>query len=264
MTVRPNPMKKPMKEGRLVISLSVNRWRNIDIAEIAKYTGFDWLFVDLEHSSITEENASQIALTALAAGISANARVSAGQFAQASRLLDAGFQGITFAHVDSPQEARLAAEATKYAPTGKRGIFAPQAQTEFVSRVDPKTLAEINEQTLTFVMIESAEGVANIDAIASVPGVDGVQMGANDLTNDLGIPGDLGHPKLVEAFDKIAAATRKHGKSLGLGGIYDPTLLKQFLARGVNFMHGGQEMGLMIDGAKRRLAMIRDAAPAHS
>ena len=113
MAIRQNVKKAAMKSGKTVASFNVNRWRSVDAAEIAKFAGFEWMFLDLEHSTLSEDLAGQMSITALATGVTPIARVGMDQFYPAARLLDAGAQGIVFPHVDTAEQARLAAAATK-------------------------------------------------------------------------------------------------------------------------------------------------------
>jgi 2-keto-3-deoxy-L-rhamnonate aldolase RhmA len=123
MPVRKNLMKQAMIDGKLAVALTANRWRSVEIASIAALTGYEWLFIDLEHGVMSEDQASQIAIAGIHAEVTPIARVGIGQFSQASRLLDAGMQGITFPHIETREQAVQAVEATKYAPMGARGGY---------------------------------------------------------------------------------------------------------------------------------------------
>jgi 2-keto-3-deoxy-L-rhamnonate aldolase RhmA len=106
-------------------------------------------------------------------------------------------------------------------------------------------------------MIETEEGVANADAIAAVDGIDVLLIGSNDLTGDMGIPGQFGDPKLDRAYDVVIAAAKKHGKHAGVGGIYDEKMMSHFIRKGAHFILGGSDLSFMMAGAKSRAAFLR-------
>jgi 2-keto-3-deoxy-L-rhamnonate aldolase RhmA len=256
MAIRQNVMKSLMKSGKVVASFNVNRWRHVDVAEIAKGAGFEWLFLDLEHSVLSEEMAAQMCVTALAAGVTPIARVGMDQHYQAARLLDAGAQGIVFPHVDTVEQAAAAVRATKYPPLGTRSLTAPLAQAEFKRSVDPQSLAALNAETLTIVMIETRTAVANAGAIAAVEGVDGLMIGTSDLSADYGISGDPGHPDILAAYGEVAAAARAANRFFGMGGVYSKDLITRYLKFGVQFLLGGADVSFVMEGARTRRDMI--------
>jgi len=259
MAIRPNLMKAQMQSGKTVAALNISRWRGVDAAEIARTAGYEWLFIDLEHSVINEELAAQIALTAMAVGVTPIARVGTDQLYQAARLLDAGLQGIVFPHVDDAQQARRIARATKYPPLGARSLAGPLPQAEFKPAADPASMAALNKETLTIVMIETQTALDNIDAIVAVEGVDGVLIGTNDLAADLGIAGQLGDARIAAAYARVGAAARNAGKFFGMGGVYSKELIARYLKSGVQFLLGGADIGFLIEGARARREMIAGA-----
>ena len=109
----------------------------------------------------------------------------------------------------------------------------------------------INDEVLTVVMIESPEGVKNADDIASVDGIDVLLIGSFDLTSELGIPGQMGHQKLIDAYQAVGDACRKHGKALGVGGINDDEDARRYIAMGSRFLVIGQRSQLHRVGLDR-------------
>jgi 2-keto-3-deoxy-L-rhamnonate aldolase RhmA len=99
--------------------------------------------------------------------------------------------------------------------------------------------------------------VQNIDEIASVPGLDGIQVGTNDLSISMGFAGNVDHPDVVEACGRVAEASRRHGKFFGMGGVYTKEGMEKYLGLGMNFMHGGADIGFLIDGARTRRDLIK-------
>ena len=110
----------------------------------------------------------------------------------------------------------------------------------------------INDEVLTVVMIESPEAVKNADDIASVDGIDVLLIGSFDLTSELGIPGQMGHQKLIDAYQTVGDACRKHGKALGMGGINDDEDARRYIAMGSRFIYLRQRSQLYCDGSIER------------
>jgi len=256
MHVHPNPLKRAVLGGTVAASLSVNRWRGSDIAEVARLAGFEWLFIDMEHGTISEDAAAAVALLALRVGVAPIARVGTDQWYQASRLLDAGCQGIVFPHCDDARQAKAAVDAVKYPPVGKRSLTSPLPQLAFEPGANPKAMAALNDETLAIVMIETETAVKNIDQILAVDGLDGILVGTNDLAADFGIPGQLDDPKIVACYEAIGKACKARKKFFGMGGVYTAPLIKRYIGLGVQFLLGASDVGVLIAGAKAKRAEI--------
>ena len=101
-------------------------------------------------------------------------------------------------------------------------------------------------------MIETPKAVENIDAIAAVPGIDALLIGTNDLTLEMGIPGELGHARVQDAYRRMIEACRKHKKWPGMGGIYDTQHAKTYVDMGARLLLGGSDLSFVASGAKAR------------
>jgi 2-keto-3-deoxy-L-rhamnonate aldolase RhmA len=119
--------------------------------------------------------------------------------------------------------------------------------------------AALNAATLLIVMIENRGALDNVEAIAAVPGVDIVHMGSNDLATDLGVPGELTHPKVLAGVERLVAACRKHGKTPGIGGLTggDTKRIEQVVALGARFLTAANEWNLMLAAGHERVRALR-------
>src|SRR6185436_3909273 len=106
-------------------------------------------------------------------------------------------------------------------------------------------------------MLESRVGIENAAEIAAVPGIDALLIGTNDLCLDLGVPGELGHANVADAYARMIAACRAHGKWPGMGGVYDEPLMQRYIDMGVRFVLGGGDLGFLMGGAERRAKFLR-------
>src|SRR5258706_7580239 len=252
MSTVPNHCLGQLGAGKLAIGLGVRNARTVDIAQVAMTSGFDWLFIDCEHSSMDLDTAAQISAASLAVGVTPIVRVAGFEHWHASRLLDNGAQGIVFPHVDSALQAKRVADACRFPPVGKRSMGGGLQQTGFASMPIAETARVVNEETLVVVMIESPEAVAIADDIAAVKGVDALLIGTNDLCFEMGIPGQFNDPRVADAYKKVIAACRKHGKFPGMGGMYTPELLERHVNMGVQLILSGSDFSLLMQPSARR------------
>src|SRR5437868_520527 len=257
MSAVPNHALRQLRAGKLAIGLGLRQARTVDTAQIAKTCGYDWLFIDCEHNSMDLDTAAQIAAASLAVGITPVARVAGFEHWHASRILDNGAQGIVFPHVDTASDAQRVANACRYPPVGKRSMGGGLQQLGFASLPVGDAARIINEETLVVVMIESPQAVENADAIAAVRGIDALLIGTNDFCIESGIPGQFNDPKVADAYKKVIAACKKHGKFPGMGGMYTAELLERHINMGVQLVLSGSDFQILMQAGKQRADLVR-------
>ena len=252
-----NVARERLAQGGLAIGMGVRAVRGIEIARLMKTAGYDFLFIDLEHGSMSVDTASMISVAALDAGICPLVRVPHDELPLAARCLDGGALGIVRPHVDSVEEARAMVDAFRFPPIGHRSIGGAYPQFGFGPAPVGEVVSQLNEQTLLVAMIETPRAVEQAEAIAAVPGIDVLLMGTNDLCLEWGIPGQLEHDKVVGAMDTVVAACRKHGKWPGLGGVYGRELMQRYIGRGMRFVLAGNDISLLLNAAQEQAAFAR-------
>lgn len=253
-----NHMKKKMDSGQLAVGMVVRLMRGVEIAAIAKSAGFDSLYIDLEHCSFSLETVSQISMTAAALGVTPLVRVPGVNQAEISRTLEAGAQGIIVPHVENKAQAEEVAEAVRFPPAGRRSLLGANPHTLFRSGPAAETMKLMDEATLFIGMIESATAVENADEIASTVGLDMLLVGTNDLCVSFGIPGQLDHPRIREAYEHVAAACKSRGKHLGIGGLNTrPDIAKEMIALGGRYVSAGSDTGFLMSAATATAATYR-------
>ena len=261
MTRVPNHALRQLRAGKLAIGLGLRQARTVDIAQIAQACGFDWLFIDCEHNSMDLDTACQIATASLAVGVTPLVRTAGLEHWHASRALDNGAQGIVVPHVDSRAEAERVTAACRYPPLGHRSMGGGLPQLGFATMALGEAARLTNEETLVVVMIESPQGVSHCDEIASVRGIDALLIGTNDLCFEMGIPGQFNDPRVAEAYQRVIAACRKHGKFAGMGGMYTPELLERHIAMGVQLVLSGSDFSLLMSAGRERASLVRGFQP---
>jgi 2-keto-3-deoxy-L-rhamnonate aldolase RhmA len=257
-----NAAKQKLRQGDIALGFGLHHLRSSAAPLLAAAGQHDFLFMDMEHGAFTIQEATQISIAALATGIAPIVRVCAGALDEATRLLDNGALGIVVPHVDTKKQAQRIADAFHYPPMGTRSWGGPPPIYSYMAPHVAEAQKAINDEVLTVVMIESPEAVKNADDIASVDGIDVLLIGSFDLTSELGIAGQMGHQKLIDAYQQVADACHKHGKALGMGGINGDEDARRYIAMGSRFITSGNDHSFIVSGSIERSKFYRDLAAA--
>ena len=252
-----NTAKNRLELGELALGVGLRQARTTDIGKIMKTCGYDWLFIDMEHNSMSIDTAAQISVAAQDAGIAPIVRVPGFQHFHATRALDGGAQGVVVPHVDTPEIAAEMVSNCKYPPVGHRSVTGRLPQVNFEAHPQDEVTRSVNNATLVVVMVETPTAVENVEAIAAVPGVDSVLVGTNDLCTEMGMPGAVGDARIQEIMERVVAACRAHGKHPGLGGVYEPPLMERYIRMGMRLILCGNDLTLMMAAAQERSSRMR-------
>jgi len=238
-----NVVKEKLARNEVVASMTIRLTRGVEIARMAKTAGFDMLYVDLEHSTMTIDATGQICLAALSCGVAPMVRVPANTPEYIQRVLDGGALGIIAPGIGSAEEAREVVKAAKYPPLGERGAGGALPHLEYRSFPTAEANAAMNDATMVIVQFESADAIEKADEIAAVEGVDMVLIGVNDMLASMGLAGQHEHAKVRDAYARTIAACRKHGKHVGVGGLSTkPKLATEFIAMGARLLSTGTDI----------------------
>jgi 2-keto-3-deoxy-L-rhamnonate aldolase RhmA len=257
MAIVQNTAKRKLADGGIALGFGVHHLRTAAVPMIAAAADHDFLFIDMEHGAASVQEASQLCIAALPLGIPAIVRVCSGALDEATRLLDNGALGIVVPHVDTAKQAQRIADAFHYPPAGTRSWGGPPPIYGYLPPHVAEAQKAVNDEILTVVMIESPEAVENAGDIAAVDGIDVLLIGSFDLTSALGIAGQMGHPKLIEAYEAVGKACAKHGKVLGMGGINDDEDSERYIGMGSRFITTGSDHGYVVAGAMARATFLR-------
>ena len=227
------------------------------VAEALARESYDAVTLDMQHGGVDWVGAAQAILAIALAGKPTVARVPVGDFATASRLIDAGAAAVIAPMINSGEDAARFAEFIKFPPLGRRS-WGPRAALTLSGLAPADYLKDANAFTLALAMVETREGLAALDDILAVQGVDGVFVGPADLAIALsdGETADaLGAP-VNAALDHVVARAKAHGKFAGLF-CADGARAKYAVGRGVAFVTVGTDQTLMRAAARAELAIAR-------
>lgn len=257
VTKTDNPLVKKLAANETTLCLAVRLLRLPHVAHMAKAAGFEAIYYDMEHSAISVEDCSRLCIAAWDIGVTPLVRVPSKDAHGISMALDGGAAGVIVPHVDTAEEAKAIVDAALFPPLGKRSVAGSGVGLGYATLAPADAYAKLNERTLIVAMLESAEGIANADAIAATPGIDMLLIGTNDLCAELGIHGQLDHPKVRAAYETAAKACKAHGCALGIGGIKSGAMLADLHQLGARFLLGRTDEALLLAGAKDEAKGLR-------
>jgi 4-hydroxy-2-oxoheptanedioate aldolase len=249
-----NPLKRRLHGGETLVGC-FQRIAAPDVTDLCAAAGFDFVVVDLEHALVSEARVADLVRAAEAAGILALVRVPNHDPGPIGRLLEAGAAGIHVPQVSSAGEAETAVRATRHAPEGMRGL-ATARQAGYGARMSlAEYVAASTDWALVVVQVESRAGLASVEAIARVPGVDVVFIGLTDLSQDLGVPGEYDHPSLREAVDRAFETIRGCGKAAAVP-VTGAAMAADYLGRGATYLTTS-DTRLLLDASRVLLGGAR-------
>lgn len=212
-----NRIKEELREGKIVFGPMVSEIRSPGIAILFAQAGFDFFFIDMEHSSFNAETMSDMILAARAAGIPTIVRPSSRKSSEyLSRPLDAGADGLLVPQIQTREDVENVVRWCRYAPIGERGVALTRQQTFFAGGTPVDTMKQLNEEVLILLQIEHRDAIDNLSDLLSIPGIDAAFVGPADLSASLGIPGQTNHPKFIEAVQQVIKLSKEHGVFPGI------------------------------------------------
>ncbi|WYZ34161.1 hypothetical protein EsH8_I_000437 [Colletotrichum jinshuiense] len=255
-----NNLTRLSAAGKLCTAMGIRLVTNTQVVHFAANGGYDALFIDLEHSTLSIHDASQLCIAGIQMGVSPFVRVPyqcGNGFVQ--KVLDGGAMGVVFPHIHGREDGLAAVSICKYPPQGKRSITGQLPLFSLKATPQDTIISETNANGSTvFLMVETKESIENIEDIVSIEGADVILVGSNDLAVELGVPTQFKSPVFREAMETISRACKKYGKIMGLAGIYNNHELHDWAINelGVRFLLGGQDSAILAKGAKETMDAV--------
>jgi 4-hydroxy-2-oxoheptanedioate aldolase len=240
---------KKLRAGEFVRVIGVNRVVEPWFTEVVGKTGFDLVWLDLEHRTYGEDVISPISLACRATGIDLMVRIRKTDYSSPMRALECGAQGIMVPHCRSAEEARQWVEWTRYPPLGRRGFDNAGADCQFALSDALQYLRSSNEEAFLALQIEDREALDHVEEMAAVKGVDLLFVGPADLSISLEVPLKFDHPSMRAAIDRVANATVKAGIWWGTT-TSSAAAAQQALDRGARMVTCANDHFLLVDGLR--------------
>lgn len=239
--------------GELIRGSMVFEFFTPGMPQILANAGAEFAIYDMEHGGLDYGVFKMLAAASRGTGVAPFVRVPRGEYQFIARALDVGAHGVMVPMVESVEQARAIAEAARYPGKGRRGAAFGFAHDDYATGEPLAKIREADARNVLIAQIETERGLAAVEEIAAVEGIDCLWLGHFDLTNFLGIPGQFEHPDYLSAVKRIVAAAKKAGKARGFMAS-DAAAARQYKALGFNMIASGTEQGILIAGTRSILA----------
>ena len=254
--MKPNRYKQMLDEGKIPIGHMLFEFNTRGVAKTLEMAGVDFVVIDMEHSSLTIKDVADMVAWLKATPVAPFVRIPQVLYSFIARALDVGALGVMAPNVQNAAEARALVDAAKYPPLGKRGFHFGGATTDFRGGGAREYIQYANENTTVICMIESPEGVKNLEEIASTPGVDALWVGYGDLSQYMGIPGQFYDERFLDALRQVVATAKKHSLAAIIQPS-NPTQLQEWLEIGFNVISYSADFSLYKEALTKAIAEVR-------
>ncbi len=242
--MRPNPVKEKLTRGETAFGTMVFEFATPGLAQIVAGAGAEFVLYDMEHSALGLDTIREQMAFCVGLDIVPLVRVPTHTYHAVASVLDCGALGVMLPMVGTCAQAEAIVEWAKYPPEGARGTAFGLPHDDYAAGDVVAKMAAENARTLLIAQIETEEGVANVDDIMAVPGIDVAWVGHFDLSTSMGIPGEFEDSRFLDALDRVVAACRTHGKTAA------------FLANTVDMGHAWMARGFRCVGFSRDTQLL--------
>ena len=253
MSRKKRVMKEELKSGKILLGMGVES-ENTDFVEIAAMVGFDFIYLDQEHTTTSWETLKRLVIAADLYDTPVIVRVEKNDEVAIRKALEMGVQGILVPHVCTKEETIKAIQAAKFPPKGVRGAASNVRSAGFGARDWKNYVPEANSDVLVSIMFEDKKAMENVDEILSVDGLDAVCYGPVDyaFSKGLGEKGEFrGHPLIEKDFDILIKKCKKRGIYIQYTPVpQDYVTVKEAIDRGVSFLFIGSDIVAFIQQCK--------------
>lgn len=257
--MKANRLQEKIAAGEVPVGHMIMEFGTRGIAKMLEHADVDFVLIDTEHSPFSVADLADLMAWFKATTLAPFVRIPQIDYHFIARTLDMGALGLMIPNVKSAAEARAIVDAAKYAPLGKRGLVMNHAHTDYRPVHPPEFMDYSNRNTTIICQIESVEGLGELDAIASTPGVDMLWVGHFDLTQSLGIPGQFNHPTFHAAMRQVAETAKKHGLTAGIQP-GSAAQAREWLAFGFNVLSYSADFAVYTAAVRAGVAEMRQLA----
>ena len=219
------------------------------VVEIAGLAGFDYIIIDCEHGPLNVLEAEDMVRAAHLANISAVIRVGENNPHEISRALDIGADAVQIPQISTKEDAINAVNSSKFSPQGERGVCRYVRAAEYSSMNKNDYFKSANDNTMVIIHIEGMEGIQNLDQILEVEGIDVIFIGPYDLSQSLGIPGDVNNIMVEEKMKEVVNKAHAKGKIVGTF-VDDINTALKWKSLGIQYISYSVDVGIIYESFK--------------
>ena len=252
--MRENQLKRKLQRGEVVLGPFMNCAYPAFI-EICGHAGFDYAIIDMEHGPLNTLVAEDLCRAADGVGLAPIVRVRKNDAPQIQRALDIGSAGVQVPQIETKEDAEATVRGAKYRPHGSRGL-------SFYTRAGVYTAEgtqitdKMNEESMIVVHVEGVRGAENLEEIVGVAHIDVIFLGPYDLSQSLGIPGQVRDPRVMDLMTKCVGTIRKSGKAVGTFAD-NPEIAKGWIDAGAQYISLGVDVGIFLHACQALVKGVR-------
>lgn len=248
--IKANPVKALHKAGKPAFGTWITLCPHPRVVKILAAAGFDFVLIEMEHTDFSFETVGMLSMLAREAGLTPIVRPPGTlKPHDLTRPLDAGAQGLLLPAVETAEQLAEIVRATKYYPLGNRPMNLRGPHTDYHNGSPREIIEHLNTETMTVMMVESRRAIDNLKEILKVPGLDCIMIGPDDLSQDLGVPGEMQAPVLLQAFDEIFALCKEAGVPYGLSA-QSPEMAQKWVDKGATWVPYQNDAAMVLNAAR--------------
>lgn len=260
MKIRSNPVKALWRQGKPAFGTWVTLCPHPRVVKMFASAGFDFVILEMEHTDFSFSTIGTLAMLAREAGLCPIVRPPGTLTPHdLTRPLDAGAQGLLLPNIDSAEQMAKIVLSTKYYPLGSRPMNLRGPHTDYQPGKPAEVIAHLNRETLLIAMMETRQAIANLPEVVKVPGLDAIMIGPDDLSQDMGIPGEMKHPDLLAQFDRVFEVCVAAGIPCGLSA-QSPEMAANWLAKGAKFVPYQNDAAMVWNAASAAVPKLMELA----
>lgn len=252
-----NKLREKLNSGKTAIGSHISL-SDSSVTEIMGDVGFDYLWIDMEHTSMSREDLRNHLVAARATGVSPIVRIPEVSQVQAKPILEMGPEGIVFPQVNSYELALEAVAACRYPPVGNRG-WGPRRAMHFGADMTAQEYIRSSDDILTILQFENIAAYKELDKILSIEGLDVIMLGPCDLASSMGHIGDWFNPEVEAVVDDVFERVHKGGKKMGVSiGLFGTDVIRRYQQRNVDMISVAADSDYIVAGGKQIYAQMQD------
>jgi 2-keto-3-deoxy-L-rhamnonate aldolase RhmA len=256
--IKSNPVKALHRAGKPAFGTWITLCPHPRVVKILAAAGFDFVLIEMEHTDFSFETVGMLSMLARETGLTPIVRPPGTlKPHDLTRPLDAGAQGLLLPSIETAEQLADIVKATKYHPLGNRPMNLRGPHTDYHNAPPREIIDHVNAETMTVMMVESQRAIDNLPEILKVPGLDCVMIGPDDLSQDLGVPGEMQAPVLLQAYEEIFGLCRDAGIPYGLSA-QSPEMAQRWVEKGVTWIPYQNDAAMVLNAARAAVPKLME------